>query len=200
MLTNIVGFDLRVKNPEDAWPLERRTKYLLNPNGPPPCSVDRSAWPKVSGLPDSPTPPRDLWIDLNSLEAAAAPFLGVLVAVGLDDGGGVFQPAHPQHPDADWQLLGFDVVDSGLISGLCNLGMSGHEDVSGLRARWARRLNQYGLFGAKEDARQFCTVADAWARSHAPFWVASMWSLPRSARAATGDPHPSENGKRVVVS
>lgn len=78
-----------------------------------------------------------------------------------------------------WQRLGFDVAD-GAISGLSNCGYEADE-AGALRATWAARLNEHGLFVDVHDALAFRAVTDGRVREHAPFAVYAMWIV-RGAR------------------
>jgi hypothetical protein len=73
-------------------------------------------------------------------------------------------------------LLGYDVADCWLYSGLSNCGYSA-EEAGGLRLEWSNKLNDHGLFGDIDDAARFRVVSDERVPEHAPFWVYGLYKL-----------------------
>jgi hypothetical protein len=69
-----------------------------------------------------------------------------------------------------WSLLGYDVADGALTSGLSNCGYDPSERPS-LRRDWAGELNEHHLFEDPAAARAFRDVTDARVPEHAPFLV-----------------------------
>jgi hypothetical protein len=69
-----------------------------------------------------------------------------------------------------WPLVGYDVADSSLCSGLMNCGYAQAERQA-LRPVWAPKLNNHGLFAAADDALAFRAVTAARVPGHAPFFV-----------------------------
>jgi hypothetical protein len=69
-----------------------------------------------------------------------------------------------------WPVIGYDVADSGLRSGLMNCGYSQPERQA-LRPAWAPKINGHGLFTSPDDAFAFRAVTTARAPEHAPFFV-----------------------------
>ena len=76
----------------------------------------------------------------------------------------------PAEPDPDWELLGYDVADRWLLSGLANCGY-GADDVDEFRSRWSPALNAHHLFAEVAAARAFRGATDARVPEHAPFRV-----------------------------
>jgi hypothetical protein len=70
----------------------------------------------------------------------------------------------------DWPVVGYDVADASLLSGLMNCGYSQPERRA-LRPAWATKLNRSGLFDSVEDAFAFRAVTDSRVPEHAPFFV-----------------------------
>jgi hypothetical protein len=77
----------------------------------------------------------------------------------------------PATPDWNWRVLGFDVADAFLLSGLSNDGFRPDEDVKVLRDKWGPLLNQCHLFENLEDAENFRRLANIRSAEHAPFFV-----------------------------
>lgn len=194
-------------DPSVAWPDARRETFLLAREVRKPCSVDVLVWPTMfgDGLGDdleSGTasrlvstnawrgPNSPLWEDLSLLRAALAStpprdyaLLAVSEAVpasssasppptsGLEpakDSGGV---------DPSWRLLGYDVADRGLFSGLTDCAYRADEWTR-LAPAWAGRLNENHLFADLGDALAFCAESDRRVPEHAPFLVFELRAIP----------------------
>ena len=74
-------------------------------------------------------------------------------------------------------LLGFDVADLGLWSGLSNCGYS-EEERGSLRPEWQCRVNGFGLLISEQDATAFKETSDVRVPEHAPFWTYRLHRLP----------------------
>lgn len=89
-----------------------------------------------------------------------------------------FTPIEPRAVKDEWELLGYDVCDSWLLSGLSNCGFQPEkEDVNALRNTWGTRLNRYHLFQDYNDASEFTAFSDSRVPEHAPFFVYGLWLL-----------------------
>lgn len=73
-------------------------------------------------------------------------------------------------------LLGFDVADSALVSGLSNCSYK-TEEKHNLREGWSEKLNEHGLFRNVDDAIGFKSINDRRVSGHAPFWVFGLYRL-----------------------
>jgi hypothetical protein len=190
----LLGFDLRELfiPPDTAWTAERRATYLLREGVRKPLSVDPRVWPSLFGedFPGWRGPNAGLWDDLSRMRKARGVPLSKAheaVAVGWISGDG-FSTASPLGPfqermapptaSDDWSFLGFDVADAGFISGLTNCGYGAGER-DGLRATWRQALNVHHLFSGLDEAFAFKAVADRRVLEHAPFFVYSLWLIPR---------------------
>ncbi len=80
-------------------------------------------------------------------------------------------------PPDDRKLLGYDVADHGLTSGLSNCGHDTTEKPDWQR-RWVRRLNDHGLLTTIDDAEAFAEACDARVSEHAPFFVYGLFADP----------------------
>ena len=85
----------------------------------------------------------------------------------------------PTLRDPSWNLLGYDVSDSYLLSGLTNLswGDGSTDEVQAISEKYLPSLNQYHLFTSVESAAQFIPLAEEGARAHAPFFVFGLWLI-----------------------
>jgi hypothetical protein len=139
-------------------------------------------------------PNAGLWDDLPRMLAtfqhaipelwAVVPAHTVLAISWLSDAGfstsGVVGPyAAPTTPatrDERWPLLGYDVGDGSLLSGLMNCGY-GDDERDALRAQWGHRLNDAHLFHTAADAFAFRTLSNARTPAHAPFFVYGLYAV-----------------------
>jgi hypothetical protein len=76
----------------------------------------------------------------------------------------------------EWQLLGHDVADEYMTSGLSNCGYK-EEDRKTLEKKWSQCLNKYGLIRNLDDALRFLQVTDRRVPEHAPFYVYVLYSI-----------------------
>jgi hypothetical protein len=139
-------------------------------------------------LPSWVGPNTGLWEDLFRLRQqlaaggpAARPYVIVAVSWVSDDGfanagsvGPYLDTTSPESLDPGWRLLGFDVADGSRLSGLANCGYA-PEEAPGLRAQWAKELNENHLFADAHSALRFRDLADARVKEHAPFFVYGLY-------------------------
>jgi hypothetical protein len=192
----LLGFDARVTGADrPAWDGARRARYLLRSDVAAPASTDRLVWPSLFDIDGAPPPPgwiganASVWDDLEALRDFVArrwpspvpPYAMVAVTWVSDRGfaeagatGPYREPTRPPAASSTWALLGFDVADGSLLSGLMNCGYAADE-VSALRARWEPRLNDRHLFSSIGDALEFREVADARMPEHAPFFAYGLY-------------------------
>ena len=85
----------------------------------------------------------------------------------------------PPVADPSWHLLGYDVADSYLLSGLTNLswGNVNKDEVRDISEKYLPSLNEYHLFTSVEPAAAFIPLAEEGARAHAPFFVFGLWLI-----------------------
>jgi hypothetical protein len=205
---HVVGFDARTIVVPD-WLQRRRDEYLLRPEVVHPHSADEMVWPSVLDQPSAPgnqtyAPPKSpdwigrnapLWDDLRALVACLDNAWGVtwnpcqLIAVSLpitlcaegerkawEDR---LEATTPSIISKAWNLIGYDVCDQWLLSGLMNCGyMPDQEEVGTLRRRWAPYLNEHHLFIDLEQATQFRLISDKRVEEHAPFFVFGIYTIP----------------------
>jgi len=192
----VLGFDARVTGAHrPVWEAGRRALYLLRTGVEAPLSADRLVWPSLFDLDGAPPAPAWtganalVWDDLEALRGFVAerwpppvpPHAVVAVTWVSDRGfaeagatGPYREPTKPAATSPAWTMLGFDVADGSLLSGLMNCGYS-TDEVDALRARWAPRLNERHLFGSIEDALAFRKVTDRRVPEHAPFFVYGLY-------------------------
>jgi hypothetical protein len=153
-----------------------------------------------AGLPPPPYtgPNGGLWEDLAALRTCLREHLPELppcaiVAVSLvayrkSGGAGgpgpyAIRPLAGVHT-AGWQLLGFDVADGSLLSGLSNCGYE-PEEARSLRGEWARHLTEHHLFADAGRAAAFRELADLRVPEHAPFSVYGLYLVEEAVEEGT---------------
>ncbi len=197
----LVGFDARQNWLPMAnwWPQNGPFLYLLRDDVERPASVDKNIWSSVCTALVDLTRPDDagshppLWNDCDRLLRHLAAKDGMehrrysVIAVTLAaDSLGAEAPewlslVGPNAPDLGaldqgWRLLGYDVANPKLYSGLTDAPYhTEHEDVFSLQVRWAKHLNERHLFTTFEEAKGFITVVEQRARRLAPFGVFGVW-------------------------
>ncbi len=85
--------------------------------------------------------------------------------------------ATPNRIQAGWNLLGYDVSDSGFTSAVSNMGFTSGDNVPSLRERWGPCLNKHHLFDRAEDAVSFKELSNQRIPEHAPFSVFGLWEI-----------------------
>jgi hypothetical protein len=193
----LLGFDARAF-PAPRWDDRRRRAYLLRQDVMRPLSVDTGAWPSLfASGPDADDgipvpawvgPTGHLWERLDRMRAcltvadadltgAAIVAVGWLSQLGFHDPDGPYAvPSEPGDPLPGWQLLGYDVGDRGLLSGLCNCGWEPGE-IPPSAARSAAELNEHHLFREADPAFGYAALTSRRVPEHAPFFVYSVYRL-----------------------
>jgi hypothetical protein len=82
-------------------------------------------------------------------------------------------PIDPPEPKGEWNLLGYDVANSGLTSAMTNFSLP-EAELALLREKWAGGINDHGLFSAADEAVRFCLDANVRLADEGPFYV---WEL-----------------------
>lgn len=189
--------------PGTHWDAARRELYLLRRDVHKPLSVDPMVWPSLFGdglpdderrrigldtahLPEWRSPNQGLWDDLSRLKTslgqlASEPHWTVAVSWVSVDGfskpsasaGPYRERSTPPIPSSAWRLLGFDVADAGLTSGLSNCGYP-QAEVAALRPAWAADLNAHHLFTDVRRALAFRDLTHRRVPEHAPFFVYAL--------------------------
>lgn len=80
----------------------------------------------------------------------------------------------PLEVDPKWKLLGFDVSQNNLTSGLTNESYAASE-IEALKVRWSPHLNKHHLFTEEEQADAFADWADERDVGHAPYHVYAIY-------------------------
>ena len=84
----------------------------------------------------------------------------------------------PALRDPAWALLGYDVSDQWLLSGLSNCGYGTNaSEIHLLRDTYASALNEHHLFDAIKPAVDFMHFSDERVQAHAPFFVFGIWLI-----------------------
>jgi hypothetical protein len=187
----LLGFDAReMVRPASAWNAERRELFLLRPDVERPLSVDTAVWPSVYGEPPHVEwhgPNQSLWDDLERMDERlqAIPStarwriaVGWLVEnAGAHTGPGATPPyiaeTRPGAAAEAWSVIGFDVADGWLTSGLTNCSYLASERAI-FRRDWSGELNEHHLFESPATARAFRDASNRRVPEHAPFFVFAL--------------------------
>ncbi|HZT44456.1 MAG TPA: hypothetical protein VFA07_19990 [Chthonomonadaceae bacterium] len=137
-------------------------------------------------------PNNGLWEDLERMRDFLAentsevrqPYMEIAISCFSDDGfllaalygGPYLEPTMPARPETSWRLLGFDVSDGSLISGLMDCAYT-ESELAVLREPWSSHLNEYHLFTDVAKALKFCKLTDKRVPEHAPFFVYGLWEI-----------------------
>jgi hypothetical protein len=144
------------------WPIFRREQYLLRPDADP-VSIDRHVTPYASD-----SNPVDAWqIAICILETNYA---------ARDIWMGWGAPSDPRDQRDTWTRLGYDVCDETFTSGLSDCGYDAAR-IAEYRRNWSRKINQWHLLEAPDEALKFAMFTDARVPEHAPFYVFSVYRV-----------------------
>jgi hypothetical protein len=194
MRDKLVGFDLReAPTLVDAWEDDRKAAFLLRDDVNCPLSVDQQVWATL--LPEDPLSHegRGLlfhWDNLAALLRAGSLEIGSVhrpccVAVTIVwDVLSVEERSYwstqklvetvPSTLGPEWTLLGYDVADPWLVSGLSNCGYSPGERTK-FRPQWEDKINEYHLFDDAAVAHSFALATNQRVPEHAPFFVYGLF-------------------------
>lgn len=208
----LLGFDAREMwlDPQDYWPAARKKMYLLRHDVVRPLSTDTSVWRTVFDAdtslqrPEWTGPIQSLWDNLATLQEymdtawSERTLPSWIIAVTLqeevcesEDLQEWYARAsniNPSCRDAAWALLGYDVSDKWLLSGLSNCGYGANEsEIQILRETYTSNLNEHHLFDSIKPAVDFMHLSDERVQAHAPFFVFGIWLIKKEEGLA----HPN---------
>ena len=189
----LIGFDAREMwlAFDSTWPAGRKETYLLRDDVEKPFSTDIMVWQSVLEADELERPAwigpvQEMWDSLERLKAFLAaewkqpikPYHLIAVTRFVDsytksEMQQLYQIQPPERYPA-WTLLGYDVSDQWLLSGLLNCGYW-PDEIEALRERWAAHLNEHHLFTDRTRADQFRMVSDERVKEHAPFFVYGLY-------------------------
>lgn len=195
----VIGFDARemwLKTDQlyvvhEDW----RQKFLLRRQVDKVLSTDTLVWPSVFALNETLDPPsqravtQDLWGNLQEVKSCIAkgddlplrPCWIVGVTKLVDSGWkqemqAAGYPIEPPELDEGWSLIGYDVSDQVLLSGLSSCSYT-PDEVQTLGERWGPHLNEYHLLTSQREAVQFTKLSDGRVPGHAPFFVFGLYLI-----------------------
>jgi hypothetical protein len=140
-----------------AWTEADRNTYLLKEVGYP-LSADRYISPDVP---------------IGSAQAVEMK-LGLLDEPGVDEE--IAELAEPP-TITGCTLVGYDVCDEMLLSGLMDCGYDSDERVE-LAREFGPKLNRWHLFDSVQDADRFRAISNVRVPEHAPFQVVALYVRP----------------------
>jgi hypothetical protein len=208
----LLGFDAREMwlDVAEYWPEERKRSFLLRQDIVKPLSTDTLVWRSVFDVerllhrPQWTGPIQELWEDVQALENALSTtnhrtkpswvIAFTLFSASSDSEEQAYwtvrtQGVNPCIRDPAWHLLGYDVADRYLLSGLTNLSWDpvSTDEVQAIGQKYIPYLNEYHLFTSVEPATEFLPLAEEGAREHAPFFVFGLWLIKKEEGLAHPD-------------
>jgi hypothetical protein len=189
----VVGFDLRADRTLLApWDPERKARFLLRDDIGSALSVDLQVWPSMlsdRAANDTWHGVLDLWQDLEAMLAAGRTRNAEGSAIAITVVWTLLSEetrikwaterlvaTMPMTLGTNWTLLGYDVADEWLTSGLSNCGYSAAER-SAWRSRWGSALNAHHLLANPDEAHRFALETDRRVAEHAPFFAYALYEL-----------------------
>ncbi len=175
----------------DTWDANRTEMYLLKESIVKPLSTDVMVWDSIFhvlqiSLPDWVGPCQNLWQDYYKLSEFLAsksinkPYKHIAITQHISKSREKYLAAiyqtNPSRIDHQWQLLGYDISDEFLLSGLMNCGYRDDEKIE-LQSHWAKFLNQFHLFSDLEVAIEFQKITDIRVPEHSPFSVYGIYRI-----------------------
>jgi hypothetical protein len=169
----VLGYDARVPRGVLAseWDGDRRRRFLLRPDSEIPLSVDTMIWPslvkRAGGVPEG--------VDRNYESSLASRPEEVRAAVRGQEAEivAITEGDEPLSND-DWILVGWDLANRWLLSGIGNCGKDA-EEWRPIRQRWVEEVNENNLFADYGSADEFRAEVDRLVPEHAPFTVYGLW-------------------------
>ena len=211
----LLGFDAREMwlDVAEYWPEERKRSFLLRQDIVKPFSTDTIVWRSVFDVdqtlhrPPWTGPVQELWENLQALENSVSPAgsqhrdpywliaITMCSAIPSREERAYWQARterilyQPALRAPSWHLLGYDVADGYLLSGLTNLSWDpvSPAEVQSISEKYLPSLNEYHLFTSVEPAAQFIPLAEEGAREHAPFFVFGLWLIKKEEGLAHPD-------------
>jgi hypothetical protein len=193
IIEKVVGYDAReaIKK-ESNWATERKETYLLKDDVIKPLSIDPHVWPiyseeKLQATRNMLSNDYKMWDSLDLLidnlpsdkfksDYSVAAFTIVLNAGETDGYQKYFMPpvTSPSAIDANWTFMGFDIADTGLISGITNYGYE-QNSASILKKKWRNELNKYHLLKRIESAYEFKKITCERTVEHNSFFLYGVY-------------------------
>lgn len=188
---HMLGFDCREmwQAFKTTWPQWRKDLFLLKHEIEKPLSTDTTVWPSIFDDEEDGgwRGHQFLWASLAKMQAhmetTVIPYwmIGISVVLHNSETQQIWQPIYaqttPSQPETDWTLLGYDVADFYLLSGLMNCGYEPAE-IDSLAIKTKAHLNQYHLFSNLNAVHEFREISDQRATEHAPFFVYGLYLIP----------------------
>ena len=196
MEEKVIGFDLRDADHtlKNAWSPSRRDMFLLRDDVERIFSVDKDIWPSLfeemwQEMPTKIGWVSQLWADIGQLNSFVestkiitkssywtvgfTQFLEepMILEIGLH-----VLPFNPDSVQNDWRLLGFDVAEQVLLSGLTNMGYRKNAKLTAMK-NFAGSLNKFHLFEDVNIAQEFALWNQTRDPGHGPWFVTGIYQI-----------------------
>lgn len=192
----VLGFDVRCDALPGTWSEEQRNTFLIRRDVTRVVSADRLISPSlfdeadfVAAGPEAANLALFLWLDLQELRQRRATPAAVdyrlfaftlrgddMTVAEQEECAPFLWPTQPAHIVPSWKLLGFDVADLALLSGLTDCGYKPEEGDS-LRERYGKSLNELHLFESPGEAASFRKLTNVRVPEHGPFFVVGVYEV-----------------------
>lgn len=195
MIESIIAFDVRDLIPDWVFPYqpERRHLFFLRDDILQPYSTDDMVWSsvmnRIADLPAWCGPVQNLWEDLGEMDAFFATHGGypastlrIVITIFLQDEQEALHwegyDLKPMTAALGGRLLGYDVSDHFLLSGLSNCAYD-EDELAAFKPVWSPHLNEHHLFTDVAMAQDFKAITNRRVnfKSHAPFFVFGIYAL-----------------------
>ena len=203
----MVGFDAREMQTRfaETWSSQRRALYLLRTDLDKPLSTDDMVWEPIFRwanteipdwayfrsvrleLPQWTGPRQATWENLEQMQSFLGEYqpeldgipywtIAITQCVSAEEAA-AWYPILPPTVAPEWSLLGYDVSDYFLLSGLMNCGYTAED--GDLKGPWADKLNRYHLFEKMDDVLDYARYTDGRVKEHAPFFAYGIYVIGR---------------------
>lgn len=182
LLEIVVDFDAREMEEDfqSQWSQSAQDTFLIRADILKPLSVDKAIWKSVVQTEESMSYQQTRFADLVQLNKhlleMAARYWVIAISQYLAASDLARFAFTPTMRDPSWALLGYDVAEKELLSGLMNMGYRGEERTYAGQ-QYGPSLNRYHLFDDQSIAFQFASWSNNRDPGHGPFFVCGIYLI-----------------------
>lgn len=190
----LIGYDARDISVDFAWDTAHRQLFLIKEDVDKTLSIDTKIWKSIFDTLDIQCPEKmgyrgKLWADLEAMETllktqtnheeiryikiAASQFLS---DEAIRESGLTVLPFHPASISKDWILLGYDIAEETLLSGLMSMAYKADEKLYA-KQEFLAHINSYHLFDNYEIAQKFAQWNASRDKGHGPWYVTGIYAI-----------------------
>lgn len=178
----VVDFDAREMEEDFRSQLSQSDQgtFLIRADIVKPLSVDKAIWKSVVQTEESTSYQQTRFADLaqlnKHLSKIAARYWIIAISQYLAVSDLACLVFTPTMRDPNWALLGYDVAEKELLSGLMDMGYRSEERTYALQ-EYGHSLNRYHLFDDQSIAFQFASWSNNRDPGHGPFFVCGIYFI-----------------------